>query len=173
MTHDDKEPQNDFWKEFLEILSIPFVRSVAEGFYGNIRRATSLVQMPSVLFSFMEVDNYFFRSFESSVQEHWVPGSGCQTFMQKYYAEQPNFKVTEHQPDLGERIKKRFDRTFANPSYGPFLHTSMQVLYSAAISASWTALECLAADTLGNLIERTTPAPRADRDRFSRSARTW
>jgi hypothetical protein len=132
-------------KQFLGILSIPFVTPVAEGFFENIKRITSLVQMPNILFSFIEVDKYVFSTFKLSVEESWNAGSDYQTFM-KRYEERPDFKVSEHLPDLEERIKKRFDTTFANPSYGPFLQTSMQVLYSAAVSASWTALECLAAD---------------------------
>ena len=68
---------------------------------------------------------------------------------------------------LGERIKKRFDETFANPSYGPFLQTSMQVLYSAAISASWTALECLAADLWVTSVNEQPLPLRADRYRLS------
>ncbi len=135
-----------FFKEFLEVLRVPFVRSAAEGFFANIRQVESLVQMPSVLFSFLEVDDHMFRGFRTSVQEHWSQGTDYATFLEKHYSRSLDFRVSEDLPDLFERIKRRSDEALSNPTYGAFLTSSMQVLYSAAISASWTAFECLAAD---------------------------
>ncbi len=138
--------REDFFNQFLAVLQIPLVKSVAEGFFENIRQVESLVQMPFVMLSFLEVDDHLFRRFRSSVQEHWSEGMDYGTFLREHYTEAEPFKVSKHMPDFVDRIQKRFNEALSNPTYGPFLNSSMQVLYSAAISASWTAFECLAAD---------------------------
>ena len=38
------------------------------------------------------------------------------------------FKVAEDMPDIAQRTR-RFDQALSNPTYGPFLTSSMQVLY--------------------------------------------
>ena len=109
--------------------------------------------MPLVLFSFLEVDVHLFDRFRESVQENWTRGMNYVTFLQEHYNRMTPFKVAEAMPDIAQRTQKRFDEALLNPSYGPFLTSSMQVLHSAAVSGSWTALECLASDLLGRSIE--------------------
>ncbi len=49
-------------------------------------------------------------------------------------------------PNFIDQTRKRFIDTLAIPKAGDFLKTSIQVLNSAAVSGSWTAIECLATD---------------------------
>ena len=84
-TVDERAPtREDVFKQFLMQLRIPFVKSVAEGFFENTRQIESLVQMPLVLFSFLEVDDHLFERFRVSVQEHWSRGMDYMTFLQEH-----------------------------------------------------------------------------------------
>jgi hypothetical protein len=127
--------REEFFDQFLTILRIPFVKSIADGFFENIRQVESLVQMPFVMFGFLEVDDQLFKSFRSSAQEHWSRGMNYVTFLEEHYKKTTPFKVAEVMPDFVARTQKRFQQELSNPTYGPFLTSSMQVLCSAARQA--------------------------------------
>ena len=148
--------REEFFAQFLERLQVPLVKSVAVGFFENIRQVESLVNMPFVMFSFLEVDAHILKAFTASVGEYWSRGVNYSTFLTEYN-KQPPFNVAEV-PDFMDRIQKRTETILSHPTYGRFLTSSMQVLYSAAISASWTAFECLATDLwVASLNERPQP----------------
>jgi hypothetical protein len=125
----DSRTREEFFTQFLELLRVPFVKSAAVGFFENIRQVGSLVKMPFVMFSFLEVDQHLFNRFRASVQEHWSRGLDYGTFLNEHYRTLQPFKVAEEMPDLIERTQKFFEEMLSQPVYGPFLTSSMQVLY--------------------------------------------
>jgi hypothetical protein len=138
----EKSSRESFLKEFLDHLTIPFVKPVAEGFFENTHQAESLVLMPHLMFGFLEVEDNIVNRIWSSVLDWPTTGHDYPAFLLECVT-----KLRAPMPsDSPQRIGERRDKMLENPTYGLALRTSMQVLYSAAISASWTALECLAAD---------------------------
>jgi hypothetical protein len=138
--------QEEFFDQFLAVLRIPLVKSAASGFFDNVRQIQSLVQMPDLLFGFLEIEHGIFTSFMSSAQERWSQGIDYVTFLVEHLKKTAPYSKVGGIPELPERIRKRRDEVLSHPSYGPMLASSMQVLYSAAVSGSWTAFECLAGD---------------------------
>jgi hypothetical protein len=135
--------REEFFAEFLKVLSIPFVKPCAEGFFENIRQTESLLQMPHILFGFLEVQNLVSADFQHSVIQYWHSGKDCLSFLDEYRPAPP--KISGN-PEFAKSLRKRIDETLSNPEFGPPLAVAMQVLYSAAISLSWTAVECVASD---------------------------
>ncbi len=135
--------REQFFSEFLKVLTVPFIKPCAEGFFQNIRQTESLLLMPIIMFGFLEVENHIADDFRTSAVEHWSLGKDCSSFLKDFHYKP--FRVSDI-PDFGGRVQKRIDETLIQPVFGPPLQQAMQVLYSAAISASWTALECLASD---------------------------
>jgi len=145
------------WKtEFLQHLPVEFVKRIAQNFLENVDQVDALIQMPQVLFGFLEIDNQYKNLFADLAKEHW--GSDYTSFlvdMLEKWNEKRNETRSEKFWDLtADRIKRTLDA----PSYGSSLKKSMEVLRSAAVSASWTAFECLAGDLwVGALNENPRP----------------
>jgi len=137
-------PREEFFKEFLGHLTIPFLKPVAEGFFENIRQVESLIQMPMVMFAMLEVDNQLGDRFRSLALDYWSRGEGFKNFLDEYGKTLAVNPVKS--PDFMERALKRHDDLLATPGIGGTLKAAMQVSYSAGVSGSWTALECLATD---------------------------
>ena len=137
--------REEFIQGFLNHLTIPFLKPVAEGFFENIRRVESLIHMPLLMFSVMEVDAQFAKQFETLALDYWTRGERITNFLDDI-GKAAHTISPKAQPDFIERTLKRRDKLLQVPSCGKALQESMQVLYSASISGSWTALECLATD---------------------------
>jgi hypothetical protein len=135
--------REDFFKGLLEHLTIPFLKPIAEGFFENIRQVESLIQMPLMMFAMLEIDGQIREQFESLTLDYWSRGENFANFLNeaKKISVQP-----AKQSDFIERTLKYQNKVLAIPRCGEMLKTSMEVLYRAGVSESWTALECLATD---------------------------
>jgi hypothetical protein len=124
----------------LDHLTIPFLKPIAEGFFENIQRVESLIAMPLMMFSMLEVDAQFHQRSTSMVFDLIRGKKPDSSDLERldYYP--------KHDPELVERTRKREEKVLAIPGVGEPLQRAIQVLYSASVSGSWTAFECLAAD---------------------------
>ncbi len=137
------QSREDFFRGFLDHLTIPFLKPIAEGFFENIRQVESLIQMPLMMFAMLEIDGQISQQFRSLALDYWRRGEGFTNFLD----EASKISVSPaRQPDFIERTLKHQDKVLAMPQCGEILKTSMEVLYRAGVSGSWTALECLATD---------------------------
>jgi hypothetical protein len=112
--------REDFFNEFLSVIRVPLVKSVAEGFFSNIRQVESLLQMPYVMFGFIEVDHALVRELEASAREHWNRGMDFGAFLYAHYSPKP-LNIVERTPDLFENIGKRFKEAPLEPQLRPIL----------------------------------------------------
>ncbi len=46
--------REEFFQGFLDHLTIPFLKPIAEGFFENVRQVESLIQMPMMMFVMVE-----------------------------------------------------------------------------------------------------------------------
>ena len=141
--------REEYFKGFLDHLSIPFLKPITEGFFENIRRVESLIEMPFLMFSMLEIERQSSEHYRSMALDYWSRGEGIRTFRAEYIKTltlDPNKATKAKDPDFRERVLKKHDEILAIPNFGEPLRQSMQVLYSAGVSGSWTALECLATD---------------------------
>jgi hypothetical protein len=137
-------PREEFFQEFLNHLTIPFLKPIAEGFFENIRQVEALITMPLMMFSMLEVTEQIDRRLQNHALDYWSKGLGLKNFFDDFHKVVPYSPAQD--PDFIERTRKRFDDTLKIPTCGDALRTSIQVLNSAAVSGCWTALECLATD---------------------------
>lgn len=145
MTEDTQATRSreDFFNGLLQHLTIPFLRPIAEGLFENIRQVESLIQMPLMMFSMLEIDGQISKEFRSLALDYWSRGETFTNFLDA--STRINVQPAK-QPDFIERTLKRQGEVLAIPQCGEILKTSMEVLYRAGVSESWTALECLATD---------------------------
>lgn len=162
MSEDTQATQSreGFFQGLLEHLTVPFLKPIAEGFFENIRQVESLIQMPLMMFAMLEVDGQISEQFRSLALNYWSRGEGFTSFLE---ASKTISVSPVKQPDFIERTLKRQDEVLSIPRCGEMLKTSMEVLYRAGVSESWTALECLATDLWVTSLneEPTTLAQRA------------
>ncbi len=137
--------REEFFSGFLDHLTIPFLKPVAEGFFENIRHVESLIQMPLMMFAMLEVDMQLHNRFKSLALDYWGRGEGLENFLDDH-SETLSTNPVKDNPDSMNRVLKRHDEILAIPKCGEMLKTSMHVLHSAGVSGSWTAFECLASD---------------------------
>jgi hypothetical protein len=137
------QSREHFFQGLLEHLTVPFLKPIAEGFFENIRQVESLIQMPLMMFAMLEIDGQISDQFQTLALNYWSRGERFANFLDaaKRISVEP-----AKQPDFIERTLKYQDKVLAIPQCGEILKTSMEVLYRAGVSESWTALECLAAD---------------------------
>ncbi len=140
------EVREGFRKEFLDRLNIPFLKPIAEGFFENIWQAESLIQMPLLMFSMLEINDQLNEQYNKHVESLWrgiaVPGLPADLSDEAKTV----FSNPVKHPDFFERVLKHQETVLAIPGCGEPLRSSMAVLYRAGISESWTAFECLATD---------------------------
>ena len=137
------QSREDFFSGLLDHLTIPFLKPIAEGFFENIRQVESLIQMPLMMFAMLEIDEQISTQFRSLALDYWSRGEGFTNFLDE--AKKIDVRPAK-QPDFIERTLKRQDKVLTIPQCGEALKASLEVLYRAGISESWTALECLATD---------------------------
>jgi formate dehydrogenase maturation protein FdhE len=130
--------------EFLQHLEVDFVKRIALNFIENVEQVNALIRMPEVLFGFLEIEHQYRESFANLAQKHW--GGDYVSFladMLTQWSEKWGEKRSGKSSDLKtDRVKA----LLTEPPYSSLFRKSMAVLRSAAVSASWTAFECLAAD---------------------------
>lgn len=132
-----------FRSGFLQVVRAGFVRAVAESFLENMRQIEALVEMPHMLFGFQQVDAEFHSLFiRTALAGPVIDGD---EYTQRVLAQMREFKVGKV-PQFSAKVQERYEEALKNETYGPTLRSSMHVLYSAAVSSSWTAFECAATD---------------------------
>jgi hypothetical protein len=100
--------------------------------------------MPLMMFAMLEIDRQISKRFESLALDYWKRGEGFRAFLNECL-NAPNIRPAQD-PTFIERTLMHQEEVLAIPDVGPMLKKSIDVLYLAAVSGSWTALECLAAD---------------------------
>jgi hypothetical protein len=136
--------REDFFKGFLDHLTVPFLKPIAEGFFENVRQVESLIQMPLMMFSMLEINEQFGEEMKSLALDSWrrIRGEGFADLLDDAKTDWDPVR----QPDFFERVLKHQEKVLAMPKCGEMLKTSMDVLYRAGVSGSWTAFECVATD---------------------------
>ena len=145
-----KEPEgqsqtyNEWKTEFLQHLQVDFVNRTAQNFLENVDQVDALIRMPGVLFGFLEIENQYKNLFADLARN--TRGGDYTSFLvdmlQKWNEKTKEIRSGRFWDLTADRIKTTLDK----PPYGSGLKKSMEVLRSSAVSASWTAFECLAGD---------------------------
>ncbi len=150
--------------ERLSGITSPVLWPIGKSFLRNIHDLQALLVMPRMLYGFTSV----VRHMMNLVLEYLTTGQhvnkDTRQVIEEVFERLSAFANNQQTvADLSSKSVREFDeKILSHPSYGPMLISSQKVLRSAVVSASWTALECIAADCWVAALN-TSPIPLAQR----------
>lgn len=135
--------REDFFTQFQGVLKIEFASKVAMTFFENLRRSNALLALPTLMFGFLQVEHEFQRIEHEVLTRNW--GGTLTQYIDDLQKARESLRVSQL-PDMYQKTKKRFEEALNNPTYGPTLRASTEVLRSSAVISAWSAFEFLATD---------------------------